>query len=57
MGFAVNLGLEDVSVVRGAKSNKRVPKSGSERASGRRGPESPDEPEPDIRKPDPKLTS
>ena len=47
IGFAINLGLEDTSVVRYAKSIMLVPKSGSQRPSGRRGPERPDVPEPD----------
>ena len=37
LGFVVSLGLEDESVVRYAKIGKRVPKSESTGASGRRG--------------------
>ena len=44
IGFVVNLGLEDVSVVKYAKTGKRAPESGSAGASGRLGPEGPDEP-------------
>ena len=44
LGFIVNLDLEGVSVVRYAKIDKPVPKSESQRPSGRRGPERPDGP-------------
>ena len=43
----VKLDLEDMGVVRYSKTGKLVPKSRSTGATGRRGPECPDGPEPD----------